>query len=101
MLAPGAPWFVFTQDDRAHLPRRLSPGHPPSLPWCTQMDFGTGGAGASHLPRGSLSLWTNRPFSDSPAPMNVVMPERNTQAVRGLAHCAVTFLGQGEPSKHR
>lgn len=93
VLAPGAPWLVFMQNDRAHLPRRPSPGHPPpSLPWFAQMDFSTGGTGASHLPRGGLSLWTNGLVSDPTVPVNVVLPG-NVQDGRGLAHCSVTFLG--------
>lgn len=51
VLASKALWLVFVWDDRIHLPRPPSPGlPPPSLPWFTQMDFNTGGAGAGRLP---------------------------------------------------
>lgn len=61
VLAFEALWLVFVWDDRAYLPRQPSPGHPPpSLPWFTQMDFNTGGAGAGRLPGDGPSSWTNR-----------------------------------------
>lgn len=65
----------------------LPPSLPACLPWFTQMDFNTGGVGASRLPRGGPSLWTNRPCSDLTAPRNVAVPRRNMQEVRGLALC--------------
>ena len=95
---PWGPWFVFSQDDRAHLPRRLSlaslPPCPGALRWTSALE---GQGPVTRLEAASPSGQTGP--SDSTAPMNVLVPERNMQAVRGLVRCSVIFLGQGEPSK--
>lgn len=59
-----------------------TPGHPPPcLPWFTQMDFDTRGAGASRRLATAPPPGQTGP-SPPTAPVNVAMP-RNTQAARG------------------
>lgn len=91
-------WLVFGRQE--HLPGWPSPGHPPPcLPWFTQMDFDTRGAGAS------CQLATAPPPGQTgPSP-----PHGSRQCGHAKKHAgcpraacrSATLLGQAAPGKHR